>query len=145
MTTKSGSVSLEVVWTSASAHFRPTGEQPWLGVIFCGTGKQKSQDEKEAYHPDIDVYYQENAWAVTKVSVEWVQKTLSSSLKDDECFVFFCDNLTAQVLGEFKECVSQLNGVVWYGLPNVTDLWQPVDAHLSSSARMAREKCCWCK
>ena len=108
--------------------FRPSGEQPRLGVIFRGTGKRISQDEKEAYHPDVDVYYQENAWADTKVSVEWVQKTLSPSVKDDERFVPFCDNLTAQVSEEFKESVSKLNGVVWYGLPNATDLWQPVDA-----------------
>ena len=68
------------------------------------------------------VYCQENAWADTKVTVEWEQKTL-----DDERFVLFCDNLTAQVSEEFKESVSKLNGVVWYGLPNVTHLWQPVD------------------
>ena len=74
--------------------FRPTGEQPRLGVIFRGTGKRISQDEKEAYHPDVDVYYRENAWADTKVSVEWVQKTLSPSVKDDERFALFCDNLT---------------------------------------------------
>ena len=55
-------------------------------------------------------------------------KTLSPSVKDRERFVLFCDNLTAQVSDEFKECVSQPNGVVWYGLPNATDLWQPVDA-----------------
>lgn len=87
----------------------------------------------------------EKAWADTKVSVEWVQKTLSQSVKNDERFVLFCDNLTAQVSEEFKESVSKLNGVVWYGLPNATDLWQPVDAgyaqildtHLSNSAKMA--------
>jgi len=107
--------------------FRPTEEQPRLGVISCGTGKRISQDEKEAYHPDVDVYYQENAWADTKLSVEWVQKTLLPSVKDDECFVLFCDNLTAQVSDEFKKPVSKPNVVVWYGLPNATDLWQPVD------------------
>ena len=57
-----------------------------------------------------------------------MQKTLSPSVKDNEPFVLFCDNLTAPVSDEFKECVSQLNGVVWYGLPNATDMWQPVDA-----------------
>ena len=84
--------------------------------------------KRKAYHPDVDVYYQENAWADTKVSVEWVQKTLSQSVKDDERFVLFFDNLTAQVSEEFKESVSKRNGVVWYGLSNATDLWQPVDA-----------------
>ena len=28
----------------------------------------------------------------------------------------------AQVYEEFTESVSKLNGVVWYGLPNATDL-----------------------
>ena len=60
--------------------------------------------------------------------VEWVQKILSPSVKDDERFVLFYDNLTAQVSDKFIECVSQLSGVGWYGLPNATDLWQPVDA-----------------
>ena len=49
-------------------------------------------------------------------------------VKDLDRFVLFCDNLTAQVPDEFKKDVSKLNGVVWFGLPNRTDLWQPVDA-----------------
>ena len=68
----------------------PTGEQPRLGVIFRGTGKGVNNDKKAVHHPDIYVYYQENAWADTKMSVEWVQKTLSSSVKDDNRFVLFC-------------------------------------------------------
>ena len=100
--------------------FKSTGEQPKLGVISRGTRKRISQDEKEAYHPDVDVYYQENAWADTKVSVEWMQKTLSPFVKDDERFVLFCDNLTARLSDRFKQCVSQLDGIVWYGLPVAT-------------------------
>ena len=108
--------------------FRPTGGQPKIGIIFRGTGKRISADEKEAYHPDVDIYFQENAWADTNVSVEWVKRTLTESVKDDERFVLFCDNLTGQVSSEFKEAVAKLGGVVWYGLPGATDLWQPVDA-----------------
>jgi len=107
---------------------RPDGEQPRLGIIFRGTGKRISEDEKAAYHPDVDVYYQENAWADTKMCVEWVEKTLSAAVKEDDHFVLFCDNLTGQVADQFKEAVSKLGGVVWYGLPSATDLWQPVDA-----------------
>ena len=40
----------------------------------------------------------------------------------------FCDNLTGQSKPAFRESVSKLNGVVWYGLKNGTDIWQPVDA-----------------
>lgn len=108
--------------------FRPTGGQPKIGIIFRGTGKRISADEKEAYHPDVDIYFQENAWADTNVSVEWVKRALTESVKDDERFVLFCDNLTGQVSSEFKEAVAKLGGVVWYGLPGATDLWQPVDA-----------------
>lgn len=60
--------------------------------------------------------------------VEWVEKTLSAAVKEDDRFVLFCDNLTGQVADQFKEAVSKLGGVVWYGLPGATDFWQPVDA-----------------
>ena len=36
--------------------------------------------------------------------------------------------MTAQISGEFKEEISSQSGVCWFGLPNATDLWQPVDA-----------------
>ena len=29
---------------------------------------------------------------------------------------------------DVKESVSSINELLWYGLPYVTDLWQPVDA-----------------
>ena len=59
--------------------------------------------------------------------MEWLEYTLSQAVQGEERFVLFCDNLTAQVLDEFRQAVSILGGVVWYGLPNATDLWQPVD------------------
>ena len=30
--------------------------QPRLAIIFCGQGKQISDDEKMAWHPDVDVF-----------------------------------------------------------------------------------------
>ena len=99
-----------------------------MAIIFRGTGKRISQDEKNAWHPDIDVYFQENAWADTKFSVEWVERTLKPNTKNENRFALFCDNLTVQITEDFKESVSNINGICWYGLPNATDLWQPVDA-----------------
>ena len=107
---------------------RPIGPQPKLTIIFRGKGKRVTQDEREAWHKDVDVFFQENAWADTEFSVNWVQKTLSATVKDEERFVLFCDNLTAQTSDSFKEEVSHTSGVCWFGLPNSTDLWQPVDA-----------------
>ena len=40
----------------------------------------------------------------------------------------FCDNLEGQKAEVFKESVEALDGIVWYGVANVTDIWQPIDA-----------------
>ena len=106
---------------------RPSGTQPKLAIIFRGTGKRLSLEERQAWHKNVDVYFQPNAWADTDFSCEWAKKTLKEALDVDH-FALFCDNLTAQISDDFKESVSSLSGVCWYGLPNATDLWQPVDA-----------------
>ena len=108
--------------------FRPSGPQPKLTIIFRGAGKRITDDEVQAWHPDVDVYFQEKAWADTKFSCDWVRKALSQATPDESKFVLFCDNLTAQCTDEFKNEVSAVTGVVWYGLSSATDLWQPVDS-----------------
>ena len=108
--------------------FRPTGVQPKLAIIFRGTGKRLSDDEKMAWHPDVDIYFQENSWVDTAFSMDWVQKTLKPATHDLNRFLLLCDNLSAQTSERFKEEVSSIKGLVWFGLPNATDLWQPVDA-----------------
>ena len=56
------------------------------------------------------------------------KKTLAGVVEDVQRFALFCDNLTGQTSEQFKKAVSDLNGIAWFGLPNVTDLWQVVDA-----------------
>lgn len=51
--------------------FRPNGDQPRLG-------KRINNDEKAAYHPDVDVFFQE---------VEWVENTFSKDEADKDRFV----------------------------------------------------------
>ena len=46
-------------------------------------------------------------------------------------FALFLDNLKSQESDKFKSAVAALNGVVWFGLKNATDLWQIVDAGLA--------------
>ena len=79
--------------------FRPTDKQPRLAVIFRGGGERISGDEKQAWHPDVDVYFQENAWTDTEFCIKWVECMLSPVL--DDPFVLFCDNLT-KFLMQFK-------------------------------------------
>ena len=40
---------------------------------------------------------------------------------------YFFYNLTDQTSGNFKTAVSNLDGIVWFDVPNDTDLWQAVD------------------
>ena len=77
-------------------------------LIFRGKGKRISQDEDLAYDTDVDVYWQPNAWADTEFSVEWVKNTLSNAVANLD--------------------VRQHKGIVWFGFPNGTHFWQPVDA-----------------
>ena len=63
----------------------------------------------------------------TEFSVAWVQKTLKQVAGKESKFVVFCDNLTAQTSDNFKTAVSNLRGIVWFGVPNATDLWQHID------------------
>lgn len=97
-------------------------------LIFRGTGKRISQDELAAYDSDVDVYWQANAWADTEFSVNWVKNTLSKAVDNLDEYVLFCDNLTAQTSDEFLKEVRQHKGIVWFGVPNGTHYWQPVDA-----------------
>ena len=39
-------------------------------------------------------------------------------------------------MDKFREAVSDIQGIVWYGLPNTTDLWQPVDAGYAEAIKI---------
>ena len=98
---------------------RPKGVQPRLGIMFRGKGMRISDAERN---------FQENAWADTKFSLQWVGKILAPIVENLDRYVLFCDNLTVQIQDSFKSAVSGQSGGVWYCMPKVTDLWQPVDA-----------------
>ena len=63
-----------------------------IAMIFRVSRKRISSDEIKAYHPNVDVYWQGNTWAVTTFSVEWVKQTLKEEIKqlDRKEFFFFC-------------------------------------------------------
>ena len=57
--------------------FSPVVLQPRLAIIFWGKGQKISQEEGAAWHPDVDIYFQDNAWADIKFFVEWAEKNLN--------------------------------------------------------------------
>ena len=103
------------------------------------TGKRISPHEVAAYHDDVDIYWQACAWADTTVSCDWVRKTLqkgvAASKDGHEEFVLLCDNLTGQTHEDFKRAVREINGIVYYGPPGATNIWQPVDAAYGSTLK----------
>ena len=108
-------------------YISPEGTQPWIAVIFRGKGKRISAAEKKSWDPDIEVYFQSNAWADGGFCTEWDKRTLKSAVQGKHHFVLFCNNLEGQKNPEFKDAVSSCGGIVWYALANATDILQPVD------------------
>ena len=127
--------------------FRPEGKQPPLGIIFRGQGCRLTAYEKLAYHPSTHIYSQKNAWMDGNVCQQWIEKTLETFVNDEklERFVLLLDKLTAHKTDEFKQEVSRMSGVVWFGLPDATDLWQPVDAGYAQVLKslIAKEQQTW--
>ena len=113
--------------------FSPEYNKVSVGIIFRGTGKRVTEEERAAYHKSVDIYWQKCAWADTQASVDWVRNTLASAVENLPEFVLFCDNLSAQTFDQFLSGIKALNGIVWFGVQDATDIWQPVDmAHFTS-------------
>ena len=66
----------------------------------------------------------------TSVCMESGENTLTEFYSGEKFsrHILLLDNLEAYTKDDFKKLVNSLSRVVWYGLPNATDLWQPVDA-----------------
>lgn len=74
--------------------------------------------------PDVDIYWQEKAWADTNFSIEWVRQILKGGTKplEGKEFVLFCDNRTIQVSEEFFQTVREINKIVWFGVTGATEI-----------------------
>ena len=111
-------------------------KQAKLAMFFKGQGNVY-KFEKDAYHPDVDVYFQQKAWLDRKVAADWVEKTLTPYVKaelEDRFFLLFQDNLGVQKqLMNYVRPIQKLKGECVYGPPNKTEAWQPIDAgHLAA-------------
>ena len=73
---------------------------------------------------------------ITTVSINWVNTTLKPVVENLQKYVLFVDNLTAQQTDDFKKAVSNIKGVVWYGLKNATGLWQVIDAGIAQTLKV---------
>ena len=55
-----------------------------------------------------------------------VKEDLQSNTKDTDNFILFLDNLEAHVHESFRNSIKDLGGIIWFDVPNATDIWQPV-------------------
>ena len=115
---------------------RPESDQPQVSIIFRGQGIHISAIEREAQVENVDVYFQTSAWVDTSFCVKWAEKTLKSAVEKEDNFVPFCDNLEVRKADLFKDTVKELGRLVWYGVANVTDIWQPIEARYAQLLMM---------
>ena len=71
---------------------------------------------------DVDIYWQKNTLADTEFCIKWVKGTLQPATSHLNEFILFCDNLQGQLSDLFKSEVNKLGDIVWYGVPNATDI-----------------------
>jgi len=109
----------------------PTGPQPRAALIFRGQGLRISDYERAAWHPEVDVSFNEKAWANDAWCLEHIPKQLAGVVpgcKGAEALLI-CDNLSGQCSHEFRQVMKKkLNVLVWNLQPGTTDITQPVDA-----------------
>lgn len=102
--------------------FGPGEKTMRISVIFRGQGKRISPVEKAAYHKDVDVFFQENAWADQKFCMEWAKRSYREGLIRGRGelprarSILIMDNLHAQTTDEFKGYLAkQCNTIAWLG------------------------------
>ena len=115
--------------------FRLEGEQPKLAIISRGQGKCISK--KSEWHKDVNVSFQPNAWCDQNVCKSWCDETPLPFVKEQKLdkFVLLLDSLKGQMQDDFKDAVAGAKELLWYGLPGVTDPWQPFDAGCAATLK----------
>ena len=97
--------------------------------------KEISAVEKAFWYKDVDVYFQNNTWAETEFSLDWSKKTFKAIVKDTRNFILFLDNLEAHVQESFRNSIKDLGGIIWFGLTNATNIWQPGDGGYAATLK----------
>ena len=116
-------------------------------MVFKGRGAVKAKEEG-GYHPDVHVYFQENAFVDLPVLLEDVESRLKPYFAErfpdgDSTHIHFLDNMKAQKKTEY---VAKLRAVVKgksaYGPAYLTHAWAPLDrGHLNAVLKaLAKEK-----
>ena len=82
------------------------------------------------------MYFQKNAWFDTEFYLHWSKKSFKAIVKDTGNFILFLDNLEeAHVQESFRNSIKDLGRITWFGVPNDTNIWQPVDGGYAATLK----------
>lgn len=112
-------------------HPDPKAPQPRTAMIFKGQGLRISDSERAAWHKDIDVSFNEKAWANDAWCLEHIPKQLAPVVPGHRGAeaLLVCDNLSGQCSQDFRKLMkTKHNVLVWNLPPGTTDITQPVDS-----------------
>ena len=122
-----------------------------VAIIFKGKGMKITAEERNSYHPNVDVYFQVNAWFDTATALKWSKGTvkpfvLENFSKDDGKNItptlHFLDNLSSQTSEGFRHYwKNDLNSTLMFYPPGETDNLAPIDAGLGKDIKMEMYKC----
>ena len=60
---------------------------------------------------------------------------MEPAVQGTERFLLFLDNLKAHIQESFRNSVKDLEEIPWFGVPDATDIWMPVDGGYSSTLK----------
>ena len=92
--------------------FWPEGSKARLAV-FNGQGKRTSDDdEKMAWHPDVNVFFQQHARVYQYICIKWGKKPLLPFLNGQDLskFVLVVNNLKGQMQDDIRSQFPALMG-----------------------------------
>ena len=82
------------------------------------------------------MYFQKNTWFDTEFYLHWSKKNFKAIVKDTGNFILFLDNLEeAHVQESFRNSIKDLGRITWFGVPNATHIWQPVDGGYAATLK----------
>ena len=127
--------------------------QAKVAIVFRGQGLRISQQEKDQYHKNVDVYFQPNAWFDTDTAIKWIEQTVTKFTNDnfktvnaegEEVFeptLHFLDNLSSQTHHRFRAACKNLNQTLMFYPPGETDNLAPVGAGLGKDVKVEMNRC----
>jgi len=127
---QAGEGSYEKRMCTLNVCFSPSldGPQPRLAMIFHGKGLRIKSTERAQWHPDIDVSFNEKAWATDEWCMEHIAKQAPVVPgRQGAQALLLCDNLSGQCSKDFRKMMlTKLNVLVWNLHPGTTDMTQPL-------------------